>query len=389
MIQIIDYLRTDLCEYEFQEGSWENLDEIYSIKQENEDFFAKIQKHKVTREESAGDLTACPKGLAVERKHLYVIYEKGKSIAVLDYLEGYPEEETVYIGLLIVRKSLHGKGVGRKINDAFMRSAQKCGFGKIKLGCYAANEKGYRFWRRNRYSAVKMTDRENDGTIYPLICMECDVSDTHMFEPVGVQKPLLREERAEEYHESEWMVKRAFWNKYRPGCDEHYLLHCLRQDEAFVPELSRIAEVDGKIVGGIWYSKSKVIVSGSAYEILTFGPLCVVPEYQGTGIGGLLLTETMRLAKKMGSLGIIILGEPGYYPKYGFLTCDQFGITTADGKNFDAFMGIELQENALKKLSGGTFQEAELFENLSAEAAKEYDRRFPDMEKMKLPGQWE
>lgn len=77
-------------------------------------------------------------------------------------------------------------------------------------------------------------------------------------------------------------------------------------------------------------------------QVITFGPLCVKLEWHGCGIGEMLLQETMKLAAKEGYPGIIIFGEPDYYPRVGFVTCDHFGITTSDGGNFDAFMGIEL-----------------------------------------------
>ena len=122
--------------------------------------------------------------------------------------------------------------------------------------------------------------------------------------------------------------------------------------------------------------------------MLTFGPLCVDPEWQGCGVGELLVKETMKLAARAGYPGIVIFGEPDYYPRLGFQTCDRFGITTADGKNFSSFMGIELEKDGLAKCRGA-FHEAEVFERLTREAAEEYDRKFPVMEKQYYPGQWD
>lgn len=199
---------------------------------------------------------------------------------------------------------------------------------------------------------------------------------------------IIRKENEKDYFNVEYMTKKAFWNLHAPGCSEHYLVHILRKSDDYIPELSRIAEINGKIVGTIMYSKAYVTDGVNKTDLLAFGPLCVEPSYQNKGIGGALLEETMELARKAGYKAIIIFGEPGYYPKHGFKTCDNFGITTKDYKNFDAFMGIELVKDGLKGVQG-KFYESEVFENLSNEKVDEFDKKFPYMEKLKLPGQWE
>ena len=198
----------------------------------------------------------------------------------------------------------------------------------------------------------------------------------------------IRKETEADYFQAELMTKKAFWNLHHPGCDEHYLVHALRDSADYLEEFSLVAECDGKIVGGIYYSKAWLEKDGTRTEILNFGPLCVDPEYQNQGIGGRLLEESICLAKKSAYPGIVIFGEPGYYPKHGFKTCDHFGITTKDGKNSDPFMGYELKEGALSKI-GGRYYESTVFDELFPEKVEEYDQMFPYMEKLKLPGQWE
>lgn len=385
---MITYIRSLLPEYEFQQGTEENLEEQYQIKRSNTAFFERTGQHPVTMEDCRVDLTACPPTVSAENQFFWQVYEHGKCIALLAYLQHYPESDTAYLGLLMVDAVLHGKGIGRKVNAAFMRAAAKAGYKKIRLGCYLTNEPGYWFWRKNRYVAIKTVERETEGKVYPLLIMESDISDTHMFEPEETRKTIYRCERGTDYHQSEEMTRQAFWNKHGRGCSEHYLLHQLRKDSAFVPKLSMVAEVAEKIVGGIWYSVAKVIKQEKAFEVLTFGPLSVPPEYQGTGVGGNLLEKSMKLAKEAGYPGIIIFGEPDYYPKHGFKTCDNYGITTPEGKNFPAFMGIELQKGAFAKMCGGRFFEAEIFDNLPQEKVDEFDKGFIPMEKLKVPGQW-
>lgn len=199
---------------------------------------------------------------------------------------------------------------------------------------------------------------------------------------------LIREENLEDHDQVEAMTQRAFWNKHHLGCDEHYLVHRIRQHGDYIPELSRIAEVDGRIVGAIFYTKSFVKDTNKEHEVLTFGPLCVDPAWQGMGIGEALLTETAQLAKEKGHRGIIIFGESDYYPRFGFRTCDHYGITTKDGKNFDAFMALELSKDTLKDISGKFF-ESPIFEDLPKEKVEAYTALFPELPKISFPDQWD
>jgi predicted N-acetyltransferase YhbS len=198
----------------------------------------------------------------------------------------------------------------------------------------------------------------------------------------------IRTETEEDWYNVELMTQHAFWNKHHLGCDEHYLVHKLRQDKDYLPEISRIAVKDGEIIGCIMYSKAQVVEGAKAHDIVTFGPLCVAPEWQGSGVGELLLKETMALAADKGYKGIVIFGEPDYYPLIGFKTCDNFNITTAEGKNFNAFMGIELAEGSMKDIRG-KFYESDVFVNLPKEEVEEYNKKFPQLQKLRFPGQWD
>lgn len=198
----------------------------------------------------------------------------------------------------------------------------------------------------------------------------------------------IRKEKACEYRKTEETALRAFWNKHHEGCNEHLLVHKLRDSGVYLPELSRVAVIEGEIAGVICYAKAQLKNEDKTKDILTFGPLCVLPEWQGCGVGELLLKETLALAKEAGYEGVIIFGEPDYYPRQGFQTCDHFGITTADGKNYDAFMGFELVPGALKAF-GGSFVEPEVFENLPEEENERLTKAFQTPAKQKFPCQWD
>lgn len=198
----------------------------------------------------------------------------------------------------------------------------------------------------------------------------------------------IREINEEDWYEVERMTQHAFWNKHAQGCNEHLLVYKLRKHEDYLSDLSRVAVKDGTEIGAILYSKAKIVDDGTSYDVVTFGPLSVEPEWQGCGVGEHLLRETMVLAANQEYLAILLYGEPDYYPRIGFKTCDNYQITTPDGKNFDAFMGIELIKNGLHNIKG-KFYESKVFDNLPMEEADEYNKLFPKREKVKFPCQWE
>jgi ribosome small subunit-dependent GTPase A len=198
---------------------------------------------------------------------------------------------------------------------------------------------------------------------------------------------IIRKETKDDYQAAEFMTMRAFWNLHGPGCNEHLLVHKLRDAEEYLPELSRVAELDGKIVGAIYYSKAKVVEGENEHEVLTFGPLAVEPTCFAQGIGARLLEETLKLAKAAGYPGIVICGEPEYYPKHGFVTCDHFDIHHPAFGNADPFMAYPLTADFDQ--IHGLFYEAPVFETCEdEEEIREFTGRFPYYKPLKLSCQW-
>ena len=198
---------------------------------------------------------------------------------------------------------------------------------------------------------------------------------------------MIRKETAKDCYDTELMTMRAFWNLHGPGCNEHLLVHKLRIAKEYLPELSRVAELDGRIVGAIFYSKAKVVDGALEHEVVTFGPLAVEPTCFSMGIGGELLKETIPLAKEAGYKGIVICGEPEYYPKHGFKTCDNFDIHHQAFGNTDAFMALPLNDGF--EDIHGLFYEAPVFEECEdEEELKEFTQKFSYYKPLKLSCQW-
>ena len=199
---------------------------------------------------------------------------------------------------------------------------------------------------------------------------------------------IIRKEAPEDYRKTEYMVMRAFWNIHVPGCNEHLLVNKLRNSPDYLPEFSRVAELDGEIVGVVMYSRAWVRNDNEEYEIATFGPLCVEPTLHNSGVGRMLLEETFPMVKEAGYPGICIYGEPGYYPKLGFKTADNYGITDPQGNNFDALMAYPLDEEAFSKVHGRLY-EASVFEECEdAEEIERFTSQFPYHKPLKLSCQW-
>ena len=198
---------------------------------------------------------------------------------------------------------------------------------------------------------------------------------------------IIRKENKEDYYNTEHMVMRAFWNIHGPGCNEHLMVHKLRSAKEYLPELSRVAELDGKIVGAIFTSLAKVTDGDTTHEVVTFGPLAVEPTAHSLGVGGKLLEEALGLAKGAGYKGVVICGEPEYYPRHGFAPCDRFGIVHPQLGNFDAFMAYPLNDGF--EDIHGTYDEAPVFEECEDEAEIiEYTRQFPYYKPLRLSCQW-
>ena len=198
---------------------------------------------------------------------------------------------------------------------------------------------------------------------------------------------IIRKETKEDYYATELCTLRAFWNIHGPGCNEHLLVHKLRDSEDYLPEISRVAELDGKIVGVIMYHKARIVDGDQETEIISFGPLAVEPTCFNMGIGGKLLTETLALAKEAGYLGIALCGEPDYYPKYGFLRGRGSGLEHNIYGTPDPFMIYPLNDG-FDKLRG-KFYETEVCEECNDEKEiAEYTKKFPYYKPLKLSCQW-
>lgn len=201
-----------------------------------------------------------------------------------------------------------------------------------------------------------------------------------------MQKTIIRRETPNDYREVENLTREAFWNVYRPGCLEHYVLHQFRDRPDFVPELDLVMELDGAIIGHVMYARSAIKTDdGRTVPIMTFGPISIAPEFKRQGYGTVLLCHSMELAKAMGAGALAITGNIGFYGKSGFVVSKTKGVRYEDDPDADYFLIAELEPGFLNGISG-TYKDPDGY-FVDENEAEEFDAAFPPKEKLKLPGQ--
>jgi len=199
----------------------------------------------------------------------------------------------------------------------------------------------------------------------------------------------IRLEREDDRREAENLVREAFWNVYRPGCLEHYVLHCLRSEPGFVRELDLVMERVGRLIGQVVFVRTALHADdGREIPIMTMGPICITPDLQGKGYGKFLLDSALEKAAALGCGALCFEGNIGFYGKSGFSFARNFGLRyhgLPPGADDSFFLCRELIPGYLKGVTGEyATPQGYLVDEKDAE---EFDSSFPPREKLRLPGQ--
>ena len=199
----------------------------------------------------------------------------------------------------------------------------------------------------------------------------------------------FRLEEKEDYRAVENLIRESFWNVYRPGCSEHYVIHVLRDDPAFVKELDFVMELDGALIGQNMFMRTVINADDDrGIPVLTMGPICITPELKRKGYGKQLLDYSLEQAAAMGFGAVLFEGNIGFYGKSGFDYARNFGIRYHDlpeGADDSFFLCKELIPGYLRGVTG-VYQTPPGYYVDDAEV-EAFDKNFPPKEKLKLPGQ--
>lgn len=200
---------------------------------------------------------------------------------------------------------------------------------------------------------------------------------------------LIRLEKKEDYRTVESLVRESFWNVYRPGCLEHYVLNTLRDNGDFIPELDFVMEKNGKIIGQNVFVKANIKADdGRIIPIFTMGPICIAPELKRRGYGKKLLDYSLKRAAELGFGAVCFEGNIEFYGKSGFDFASKFGIRyhgLPEGEEASFFLCRELADGYLNGITGEYRTPSVYF--VDETAADEFDKGFPYKEKLKLSGQ--
>ena len=196
-------------------------------------------------------------------------------------------------------------------------------------------------------------------------------------------------EEKKDYRAVENLVRESFWNVYTPGCAEHYVIHVLRDDPAFIPELDFVMEQDGRLIGQNMFMKTVIETdAGRVIDVLTMGPIGIAPELKRRGYGKILLDYSLEKAAGMGFGAVLFEGNIGFYGKSGFDYASRFGIRYHDlpeDADSSFFLCRELIPGYLDGITG-VYQTPQGY-YVKDEDVEEFDKNFPPKKKLKLPGQ--
>jgi len=158
---------------------------------------------------------------------------------------------------------------------------------------------------------------------------------------------IIRQESREDLVRIKEINDRAFEQE-----DESCLVDKLRKKDQFIPELSLVAEADETVVGHILFYPVIINSANQKHTTLSLGPMSVLSEYQKKGIGGKLINEGLKRAKKFGFRSVIVVGHPEYYPKFGFTKASKWSIKVPFEVPDEVFMALEIVEGELQDKSG-------------------------------------
>ena len=199
----------------------------------------------------------------------------------------------------------------------------------------------------------------------------------------------FRPETENDYRAVEYLIRESFWNVYRPGCSEHYVIHVLRDDPAFVKDLDFVMEKNGQLIGQNMFMRTVIDADdGRTVPVLTMGPICITPALKRQGYGKALLDYSLEQAAAMGFGAVLFEGNIAFYGKSGFDYARNFGIRYHDlpaDADDSFFLCKELIPGYLDGVTG-VYQTPQGY-YVDDAAVEAFDKAFPKKEKLKLPGQ--
>ncbi len=202
---------------------------------------------------------------------------------------------------------------------------------------------------------------------------------------------IIRPTTPNDYEAVEKLVRESFWNVYRPGALEYYLIHVMRDSEDFVPELDFVMEKDGELIGQNVFVRAKIKADdGRDVPIMTMGPICIRNDLKRQGYGKILLDYSLEKAKEAGAGALCFEGNIAFYGKSGFTYASRYGLRyhgLPEGADASFFLAKELVPGFFDGITG-EYATPDVY-MVTEEDANEFDKHFEPREKLRLSGQLE
>ena len=333
-----------------------------------------------------------PSDLVPMTQYLYVRESDDKVVGVIQIRHRFNEFLEKYAGHIgySVCPSERRKGYATQMLKLVLPECRALGIERVLVCCSNDNEGSRKAILHNGgvyESTVYLAERDVYLERYWIDATPAQKEDYSMEESIVIRKETARDHRAVEN-----LVREAFWNVYRPGCLEHYVIHRLRDDPAFVPELDFVMEKDGAIIGQNMFMRALIRADdGRNIPIMTMGPICIAPAYKRQGYGKKLLDYSLEQAAALGCGALCFEGSIGFYGKSGFTYASRFGIRyhgLPEGADASFFLCRELIDGYLDGVTGEYAPPEGYFVcEREPEAFERFEAQFPAKEKLKLPGQ--
>ena len=199
----------------------------------------------------------------------------------------------------------------------------------------------------------------------------------------------IRLEKETDFSSVESLVRESFWNVYRPGCSEHYVIHVLRDDPDFVKELDFVMKYKDSLIGQNMFMRTVINADdGRTVPVLTMGPICITPALKRKGYGRMLLDYSLQKAAELGYGAVLFEGNIRFYSNCGFDYASKFGIRYHDlpeDADSSFFLCKELKKGYLDGITGVYLTPKGYY--VDDKDVEEFDKSFPKKEKLVLPCQ--
>lgn len=161
-----------MAPYHAEHITEENISRVQTLLESNTEYFRVTQPHPVSRADCIADITALPPGKTMSDKSYFLLSDSVGDLAVIDFIERYPNDKSGYLGFFILSSERHNQGIGQKLLGIVEEAARQCGLSRIELACFASNEPGLRFWKKTGYQSIRTSKRVIDDISYTILSLE-------------------------------------------------------------------------------------------------------------------------------------------------------------------------------------------------------------------------